>query len=70
MLHLADGHWWVEAREGGPEGRSLWREYPDEPAAIACVHSRVGSGLRVSGAVVAPVGFGGLLICSANVSDR
>jgi hypothetical protein len=29
------GCWWVEAREGGPEGRSRWLGADTEPEAVA-----------------------------------
>jgi hypothetical protein len=28
------GHWWVEARSGGTDGRSRWWELPDEGLAL------------------------------------
>jgi hypothetical protein len=33
--------WWVEAREGGAEGRSRWFEFADEDAAADCVRMLV-----------------------------
>jgi hypothetical protein len=41
LLYEDGGQWWVEAREGGSEGRSLWREYPDEDIAMDCVRGLI-----------------------------
>jgi hypothetical protein len=37
LLYEDGGAWWVEAREGGAEGRSRWFEFADEDAATDCV---------------------------------
>ena len=37
-LYEDAGKWWVEAREGGAEGRSRWYDYPDEMDALGCVN--------------------------------
>jgi hypothetical protein len=37
MLWEDGGVWWVEAREGGPEGRSRWIEHETEEAALETV---------------------------------
>jgi hypothetical protein len=31
------GHWWVESREGGADGRSRRYEFTDEESATDCV---------------------------------
>lgn len=36
-LYEDGGRWWVEAREGGAEGRSRWDDFTDEDAALARV---------------------------------
>jgi len=33
--------WWVEAREGGAEGRSRWLEHPNEDAALDTVRALI-----------------------------
>ena len=48
LLYEDAGHWTVEAREGGAEGRTVWREYDDEQSArdrVAALVS-VGEGWR------------------------
>jgi hypothetical protein len=48
LLYEDAGQWTVEAREGGAEGRSAWREYADEQSArdrVATLIS-VGEGWR------------------------
>jgi hypothetical protein len=37
-LYEDAGHWLVEAREGGAEGRSRWYEFADEDDALGCVN--------------------------------
>jgi hypothetical protein len=37
LLFEDGGHWWVEARSGGMDGRSRWYELPDEDLALDCV---------------------------------
>jgi hypothetical protein len=41
LLFEDGGQWWVEAREGGSEGRGIMREYPDEDAAMDCVRGLI-----------------------------
>jgi len=41
LLYEDGGVWWVEAREGGVEGRSRWLEYQDEDAALDAVRALV-----------------------------
>jgi hypothetical protein len=36
LLSEDGGAWWVEAREGGAEGRSRWFELPNEDLALDC----------------------------------
>jgi hypothetical protein len=36
LLFEDGGQWWVEAREGGPDGHSRWFELPDEDRALDC----------------------------------
>jgi len=37
LLYSDGATWWVEAREGGAEGRSRWFEHAEEAAALRCV---------------------------------
>jgi hypothetical protein len=36
-LYEDAGHWRVETREGGADGRSTWFDYDGEDAALECV---------------------------------
>ena len=36
-LYEDAGHWLVEARDGGAEGRSRWYEFHDETDALGCI---------------------------------
>ena len=46
LIYEDAGQWWIEAREGGAEGRSLWRDYPAEDAAMDCVHGLIAGSDR------------------------
>ena len=35
------GHWWVEAREGGADGKSRWFELPNEDLMTDCVRDLI-----------------------------
>ena len=39
LLYEDGGQWWVQAREGGAEGRSRWLDFPDEDRAVDCVRA-------------------------------
>ena len=41
LLYEDGGQWWVEAREGGAEGRGIMRDYPDEDTAMECVRGLI-----------------------------
>jgi hypothetical protein len=41
LLSEDAGIWWVEAREGGAEGRSRWFELPNEDLALDCVRDMI-----------------------------
>ena len=41
LLYEDGGVWWVEAREGGAEGRSRWFEFGDDDHAMDCVHALI-----------------------------
>ena len=41
LLYEDGGVWWVEARDGGVEGRSRWLEYRDEDAAMETVRALI-----------------------------
>jgi hypothetical protein len=43
LLFEDGGVWWVEAREGGSEGRSRWYELPDEDRVLDCVRDFVNA---------------------------
>lgn len=48
LLYEDAGRWLIEIRQGGAEGRSAWREYDDEDAALDRVQAliSVGDGWR------------------------
>jgi hypothetical protein len=37
LLFADGGRWWVEARDGGADGRSRWYELAGEDPALDCV---------------------------------
>jgi hypothetical protein len=39
LLYEDGGQWWVQAREGGAEGRSRWLDFADEEQALDCVRA-------------------------------
>ena len=41
LLFEDGGIWWVEAREGGSEGKSRWFELPDQDMAEDCVRDLI-----------------------------
>jgi hypothetical protein len=46
MVYEDGGTWWVEAREGGAEGRSRWFEFRDENGATDCVRALIAGDER------------------------
>jgi hypothetical protein len=45
-LYEDSGHWRVEAREGGADGRSKWYDFDDEDAAMETVHGLIAGSLH------------------------
>jgi len=46
ILYKDGGSWWVEAREGGAEGRSHWFDFRDEDAALDCTRTLMAGNER------------------------
>lgn len=46
LLYEDGGQWWVQARDGGADGRSRWLDYGDEDTAMNSVRALMTGGDR------------------------